>query len=55
MKELFNFGFGMHHAGMLRSDRTLTERMFADGILKVKKEIVIDLIIMVIVIYDLND
>ncbi|KAI7860666.1 Sec63 Brl domain-containing protein [Circinella umbellata] len=35
LKELFNFGFGMHHAGMLRSDRTLTERMFADGVLKV--------------------
>ncbi|KAI9492472.1 Sec63 Brl domain-containing protein [Zychaea mexicana] len=35
LKELFKFGFGMHHAGMLRSDRTLTERMFADGVLKV--------------------
>ncbi|KAI8370380.1 Sec63 Brl domain-containing protein [Radiomyces spectabilis] len=35
MKELFQYGFGIHHAGMLRSDRTLTERMFADGALKV--------------------
>lgn len=35
MKELFQYGFGIHHAGMLRSDRSLTERMFADGSLKV--------------------
>ncbi|OAD78991.1 hypothetical protein PHYBLDRAFT_154493 [Phycomyces blakesleeanus NRRL 1555(-)] len=35
MKELFPYGFGIHHAGMLRSDRSLTERMFADGCLKV--------------------
>ncbi|KAI7887163.1 activating signal cointegrator 1 complex subunit 3 [Lichtheimia hyalospora FSU 10163] len=35
LRELFKYGFGMHHAGMLRSDRTLTERMFADGVLKV--------------------
>lgn len=33
--ELFNSGFGIHHAGMLRADRTLTERLFADGLLKV--------------------
>lgn len=26
----------MHHAGMLRSDRGLTERLFSDGILRVK-------------------
>lgn len=32
---MFPFGFGMHHAGMLRSDRTLTEQMFADGVIKV--------------------
>jgi replicative superfamily II helicase len=25
----------MHHAGMLRSDRNLVERLFRDGILKV--------------------
>ncbi|KAI8066325.1 Sec63 Brl domain-containing protein [Gongronella butleri] len=35
LKELFKYGFGIHHAGMLRSDRTLTERMFADGVLRV--------------------
>lgn len=36
LKELFTSGFGIHHAGMLRSDRTLTERMFADGVLRVR-------------------
>ncbi|KAI8647168.1 Sec63 Brl domain-containing protein [Parasitella parasitica] len=35
MKELFQYGFGIHHAGMLRSDRTLTEKMFQEGALKV--------------------
>ncbi|KAG0171135.1 hypothetical protein DFQ28_003899 [Apophysomyces sp. BC1034] len=35
LKELFSNGLGIHHAGMLRSDRTLTEKMFADGVLKV--------------------
>lgn len=35
MKELFQYGFGIHHAGMLRSDRTMTEKMFQDGALKV--------------------
>jgi replicative superfamily II helicase len=35
LREMFQYGFGMHHAGMLRSDRTLTERMFADGVVKV--------------------
>ncbi|XP_010546203.1 PREDICTED: DExH-box ATP-dependent RNA helicase DExH14 [Tarenaya hassleriana] len=37
-KDLVNFfeaGVGVHHAGMLRADRTLTERLFADGLLKV--------------------
>ncbi|XP_028753755.1 DExH-box ATP-dependent RNA helicase DExH14 [Neltuma alba] len=33
--ELFEFGMGVHHAGMLRADRGLTERLFADGLLKV--------------------
>ena len=32
---LFGRGFGMHHAGMLRADRTLVERFFADGLIKV--------------------
>ncbi len=35
VRELFSNGFGMHHAGMLRADRTLTERMFKDGVIKV--------------------
>lgn len=35
LKELFQYGFGVHHAGMLRSDRNLTEKMFASGALKV--------------------
>ncbi|KAL2340704.1 hypothetical protein Fmac_008644 [Flemingia macrophylla] len=33
--ELFEFGVGVHHAGMLRADRGLTERLFSDGLLKV--------------------
>ncbi|KAG6837982.1 hypothetical protein H0H93_008376 [Arthromyces matolae] len=28
MKQLFDHGFGIHHAGMLRSDRNMMERMF---------------------------
>ncbi|KAF9085804.1 hypothetical protein BGX23_009353 [Mortierella sp. AD031] len=35
MKELFQYGFGIHHAGMLRTDRALTEKMFADGLIRV--------------------
>ncbi|SCW02100.1 LAFE_0E14180g1_1 [Lachancea fermentati] len=35
IKELFQFGFGVHHAGMSRSDRNLTERMFKDGAINV--------------------
>ncbi|CAO1614442.1 unnamed protein product [Parajaminaea phylloscopi] len=35
MKELFESGLGIHHAGMLRSDRTLSERMFEAGITRV--------------------
>lgn len=35
MKEIFQFGFGIHHAGMARSDRNLTEKMFKDGAIKV--------------------
>ncbi|KAJ4838086.1 DExH-box ATP-dependent RNA helicase DExH14 [Turnera subulata] len=33
--ELFDHGIGIHHAGMLRADRALTERLFSDGLLKV--------------------
>lgn len=35
MRELFQYGFGIHHAGMLRSDRNLTEKMFLSGAIKV--------------------
>lgn len=35
VKDLFLCGFGIHHAGMLRSDRTLSERLFAAGAIKV--------------------
>lgn len=42
---LFEAGFGVHHAGMLRSDRTLTERLFSDGLLKVRNIIVCLLLI----------
>eukprot|EP01083_Nonionella_stella_P045188 121459_1 len=35
LKELVESGFGMHNAGMLRVDRTLVERLFADGHVKV--------------------
>uniref|UniRef100_A0A4W6ERU2 Activating signal cointegrator 1 complex subunit 3 n=1 Tax=Lates calcarifer TaxID=8187 RepID=A0A4W6ERU2_LATCA len=35
MREMFPEGFGIHHAGMLRSDRSLMESMFSKGHLKV--------------------
>ncbi|TCD67667.1 hypothetical protein EIP91_012033 [Steccherinum ochraceum] len=35
MKELFDNGFGIHHAGMLRSDRNMMERMFEARAIKV--------------------
>ena len=35
LKELAGKGFGCHNAGMLRSDRTLVERMFSAGVVKV--------------------
>jgi activating signal cointegrator complex subunit 3 len=31
----FDTGMGIHHAGMLRGDRKLTEQMFNDGAIKV--------------------
>lgn len=34
-RELFVGGFGIHHAGMSRSDRNLTEKMFLAGVIKV--------------------
>ena len=33
--ELFGAGVGIHHAGMLRPDRSLTERLFSSGCIKV--------------------
>ena len=35
LQELFPHGIGVHHAGMLRSDRSLTERLFRNGLLKI--------------------
>lgn len=35
MKEIFPEGFGIHHAGMLRSDRNLMESVFSRGHVKV--------------------
>ncbi|KAG7383350.1 hypothetical protein PHYPSEUDO_003730 [Phytophthora pseudosyringae] len=35
LKDLLPYGFGIHHAGMKRQDRTLVENAFADGHLKV--------------------
>eukprot|EP00743_Colponemidia_sp_Colp-15_P003837 GILK01004141.1.p1 GENE.GILK01004141.1~~GILK01004141.1.p1 ORF type:complete len:2133 (-),score=509.56 GILK01004141.1:241-6198(-) len=35
LKELLPFGFGIHHAGMARVDRTLVEELFADGHIQV--------------------
>ena len=34
--ELFDSGVGIHHAGMLRSDRNLMERAFAEGLIKAR-------------------
>lgn len=33
--DLFKDGFAIHHAGMLRTDRNLVEKMFADGMARV--------------------
>ena len=35
VKELFGGGFGIHHAGLLRGDRSLSERLFANGLINV--------------------
>ncbi|CCH60480.1 hypothetical protein TBLA_0C06880 [Henningerozyma blattae CBS 6284] len=35
MKEIVQFGFGCHHAGMARTDRNLIEKMFKDGAIRV--------------------
>jgi hypothetical protein len=39
LQELFQSGIGLHHAGMLRSDRNLTERLFSDGFIKVTRPV----------------
>lgn len=35
MKQLFDDGFGIHHAGMLRADRNMMEKMFNAKAIKV--------------------
>lgn len=35
LRDLFQKGFAVHHAGMLRSDRNLVERLFGNGAIKV--------------------
>jgi len=35
LRDLFADGFSIHHAGMLRSDRSMVERLFSDGLIKV--------------------
>lgn len=35
LQELFQAGLAMHHAGMLRQDRSLVEKYFGDGLIKV--------------------
>ncbi|XP_026299668.1 activating signal cointegrator 1 complex subunit 3 isoform X2 [Apis mellifera] len=35
LSELFNNGLSVHHAGLLRSERNLIEKYFADGLIKV--------------------
>ncbi|KAK8162999.1 Sec63 Brl domain-containing protein [Phyllosticta citrichinensis] len=35
LKDLMPYGFGIHHAGMSRADRTSVEDLFADGSLRV--------------------
>ena len=34
-QELFAASFGIHHAGIVRSDRNLVEKFFSQGLLKV--------------------
>lgn len=36
MRELFESGLGIHHAGMLRSDRNISERNFESGLTRVR-------------------
>ncbi len=38
VKRLFLAGFACHHAGMLRADRNLVEKMFHQGLIKVSEQ-----------------
>ncbi len=40
MRQLFDHGFGIHHAGMLRTDRNMMERMFEARAIKVGRGVV---------------
>lgn len=35
LKDLLSYGFGIHHAGMTRADRTSVEELFAEGMIQV--------------------
>ncbi|CAK8672120.1 unnamed protein product [Clavelina lepadiformis] len=35
LRDLFQWGLGVHHAGMLRADRNLVERLFSKGLIRV--------------------
>ncbi|XP_019851379.1 PREDICTED: activating signal cointegrator 1 complex subunit 3-like [Amphimedon queenslandica] len=35
LRDLFSHGFAVHHAGMLRKDRNLVEKLFSEGLIKV--------------------
>ena len=35
VKQLFEFGFSVHNAGLLRKDRNLVEKLFSEGHIKV--------------------
>ena len=35
LRELFQYGFGIHHAGMIRSDRAFVEQQFLAGLISV--------------------
>jgi Lhr-like helicase len=41
MKRLFDDGFGIHHAGMLRADRNMMEKMFHARAIKVEMQLVL--------------
>ena len=35
LRDLFADGFAIHHAGMLRQDRTMVEQLFSKGLIRV--------------------